>query len=89
MLPLSNMLLSHRTNVLLDTELYGILREQSKKTGKSVGQIIRESVAKRYGRKVKKKTNLLALKKIREYVKKEKLNMSLAEILKYRDEGRK
>jgi hypothetical protein len=87
------MLLSHRTNVLLDTELYGILREQSKKTGKSVGQILREAALKQYVKKKNKIADnpklLTSFRKIRRQIKELGGGMTLEEILKYRDDGRR
>ncbi|GAA2847643.1 hypothetical protein GCM10010472_00720 [Pseudonocardia halophobica] len=39
----------HRTQVLLEDEQYLRLREESARTGRSIGDLVRDAVEKRYG----------------------------------------
>jgi hypothetical protein len=39
----------HRTQVLLEEEQYARLREESERTGRSIGDLVREAVVARYG----------------------------------------
>lgn len=43
--------MSHRTQVVLTDELYGVLREESARTGASIGELVRQAVAGRYARR--------------------------------------
>ena len=39
----------HRTQILLEDEQYALLKSESARTGKSIGQLVRTAVDKEYG----------------------------------------
>ncbi|CAN5157508.1 MAG: ribbon-helix-helix protein, CopG family [Euzebyales bacterium] len=45
----------HRTQVLLEPESYEQLKAESQRTGRSIGDLVREVVAERYGRRERMK----------------------------------
>lgn len=51
----------HRTQVLLEQERYEQLKEEANRTGLSIGQLIRQALAEKYGRKHRQDALLRAL----------------------------
>lgn len=51
----------HRTQVMLEQERYEQLREESSRTGVSIGELVRRALAEQYGQQDRREALLTAL----------------------------